>query len=167
MLLVVTTMTVVRLGGLDREVITEAPKSLLYRWQYWRATCDMIGDHPWFGCGLGNFKSYYTRYKAPEASETIADPHNFLLEIAATAGLPSLVLFLLGRCRFHDGLVAASRRVSCEQCADAGRGTRVDFARAPYMRVWWWDSCWRFRPVGRVESHPIPCSWGPLCRPPE
>ena len=34
-------------------------------------------------------------YKVPEASETIADPHNFLLEIAATAGLPSLALFLL------------------------------------------------------------------------
>ncbi|MHB8970199.1 MAG: O-antigen ligase family protein [Pirellulaceae bacterium] len=94
-LAIVTTITVVRLGGLDREVITEAPKSLLYRLQYWRATCDMIGDHPWFGCGLGNFKAYYTRYKAPEASEEIADPHNFLLEIAATAGLPSLGLFLL------------------------------------------------------------------------
>ncbi len=55
----------------------------------------MIADHPWFGCGPGNFKSYYTRYKVPEASETIADPHNFLLEIAATAGVPALTLFLL------------------------------------------------------------------------
>ena len=78
----------------------------------------MIGDHPWFGCGPGNFQSYYTRYKVPEASETIADPHNFLLEIAATAGLPSLVLFLLAGVALA---VALWRRrdacASAEQCA--------------------------------------------------
>ncbi|MHB8954030.1 MAG: O-antigen ligase family protein [Pirellulaceae bacterium] len=94
-LLVVTIAAVARLGGLDREVITEAPKSLQYRVEYWRATCAMIRDYPWWGCGPGNFKAYYTRYKVPEASETIADPHNFLLEIAATAGLPALLLFLV------------------------------------------------------------------------
>ena len=33
------------------------------------------------------------RYKLPEASEVVSDPHNFLLEVAATAGLPALVLF--------------------------------------------------------------------------
>ncbi len=83
------------LGGLDRQVLTEAPKSLLYRLQYWRSTSEMIADHPWFGCGPGNFKEYYTQYKLPEASETVADPHNFLFEVAATAGLPALVLFSL------------------------------------------------------------------------
>jgi hypothetical protein len=81
-------------GGLDRQVITEAPKSLLYRMQYWRASVDMIVDYPALGCGPGNFKEYYTHYKAPEASESISDPHNFLLEIAATAGLPALLLFV-------------------------------------------------------------------------
>ncbi len=81
------------LGGLDREVVTEAPKSLLFRLQYWRATIGMVGDFPGLGCGPGNFKEYYTRYKLPEASETITDPHNFLLEVAATAGLPALVVF--------------------------------------------------------------------------
>jgi len=85
----------VRWGGLDREVITEAPKSLIYRMEYWRATGAMMADYPWFGCGPGNFQTYYTRYKAPQASETIADPHNFLLEIGATAGFPALVLFVL------------------------------------------------------------------------
>ncbi len=52
----------------------------------------MIFDHPLLGCGPGNFQQYYTFYKLPEASETVADPHNFLLEIAATAGLPALAL---------------------------------------------------------------------------
>ena len=32
----------VAMRALDREVITEAGKSLGYRWQYWRATADMI-----------------------------------------------------------------------------------------------------------------------------
>ncbi len=83
------------LGGLDRQVLTEAPKSLGYRLQYWRATVALIAEHPWFGCGPGNFKEFYTQYKLPEASEPVSDPHNFLLEVAATGGLPALLLFLL------------------------------------------------------------------------
>ncbi len=83
------------LGAWDRQVLTEAPKSLLYRFQYWRATSALIADHPWFGCGPGNFQQYYTQYKLPEASETVADPHNLLFEIAGTAGLPALAFFLL------------------------------------------------------------------------
>ncbi len=77
------------LGGLDREVLTEAPKSLGYRLQYWQATWGMIREFPWFGCGPGNFGDHYTAYKLPEASEEIADPHNFLLEVWATAGTPA------------------------------------------------------------------------------
>lgn len=81
-------------GGVDREVLTEAPKSLRYRFQYWRSAAALIADHPWWGCGPGNFKDYYTQYKLPAASETIAEPHNFLVEVAATAGLPALLAFL-------------------------------------------------------------------------
>jgi hypothetical protein len=81
-------------GVWDRLVVTETPKSLLYRFQYWEATAAMIADHPWFGCGPGNFQHYYTAYKLPEASESIADPHNLFLEVAATAGLPSLLVFV-------------------------------------------------------------------------
>lgn len=82
-------------GGLDRAVLTEAPKSLGYRFQYWESSAAMIADHPWWGCGPGNFKDYYTQYKLPEASETIAEPHNFLVEVTATAGIPALIAFLL------------------------------------------------------------------------
>ncbi len=78
-------------GVWDRLVLTETPKSVLYRLQYWQATAHMIGDHPWFGCGPGNFQHYYTAYKAPEASESIADPHNLFFEVAATAGVPALL----------------------------------------------------------------------------
>lgn len=73
-------------GKLDAEVLTEASKSLGYRWEYWQSTLDMIGDYPVLGIGPGDFQNYYTTYKLPQASEEIRDPHNFLLEVWATAG---------------------------------------------------------------------------------
>jgi len=79
------------LGGLDWEVLLEAPKSLAYRFQYWQATLQMIAERPLLGCGPGNFQYTYTAYMLPEASEEIADPHNFLLEVWATAGTPAAI----------------------------------------------------------------------------
>jgi len=99
--LAVITGTAIGIGGLDLEVFSEAPKSLRYRFEYWQATWQLIADHPWFGCGLGNFQEYYLQYKLPQASEEIKDPHNFLLETWATGGIPAsialigmLILFL-------------------------------------------------------------------------
>ncbi|MDA1054725.1 MAG: O-antigen ligase family protein [Planctomycetota bacterium] len=81
-------------GGLDLLVLTESSKSLLYRVQYWQASVAMIADAPWFGCGPGNFQQSYQVYKLPEASETVSDPHNFLVEIWSTAGTPAMLTFL-------------------------------------------------------------------------
>ena len=75
-------------------VLGRASKSFGYRLQYWQSTLQMIADHPLVGCGPGNFQESYTQYKLPEASEEIADPHNFLLEIWATAGTPAALAFL-------------------------------------------------------------------------
>ncbi|MCS7237091.1 MAG: O-antigen ligase family protein [Thermoguttaceae bacterium] len=82
------------LVGWDWQVLAEAPKSLGYRLQYWIATLELIADRPIFGCGPGNFQVVYTRYMLPEASEVIADPHNFVLELMASAGVPAGCLFL-------------------------------------------------------------------------
>jgi len=78
-------------GGLDRQVFTEAPKSLQYRLQYWIATSRMIRDHLLFGIGPGQFRSHYLFYKLPQASEEIADPHNLFLDVAANGGLMALM----------------------------------------------------------------------------
>ena len=94
-LFVLIGLGVVVAGGLDAEVLSEAPKTLLYRFQYWRSTAAMIADHPILGVGPGRFQSFFTRYKLPEASETVSDPHNFLLEIWATAGTPALLALLV------------------------------------------------------------------------
>jgi len=81
-------------GGLQRQAISEARKSLGYRLQYWQSTMRMIGNRPLTGCGPGNFQDAYTVYKLPTASEEVADPHNFLLEVWATAGTPAMLALL-------------------------------------------------------------------------
>jgi O-antigen ligase len=81
-------------GIFDIDIVAQAGRSLAFRMEYWRATTAMIFDYPLWGIGVGNFQEYYTAYKLPQASETIADPHNFLLEIAANAGVPALLLFV-------------------------------------------------------------------------
>jgi hypothetical protein len=82
-------------GVFDWLMVIEAPKSLLYRLEYWQSTLAMITDHPWLGCGPGNFQQYYPLYKLPEASETIGDPHNFLMEIWATTGTLGVLVFVV------------------------------------------------------------------------
>lgn len=80
--------------GVDWEVLSESLKSFSYRLEYWRSSAAMVADHPWLGVGPGNFKEHYARYQLPQASETVADPHNFLLELAANAGLPAVAAWL-------------------------------------------------------------------------
>jgi len=88
---VVLGLIAVAAKGLDAEVLSESPKSVLYRIEYWRATAALIADEPLFGVGPGNFQERYVSYKLPQASETVADPHNFLLEVWSTAGTPALL----------------------------------------------------------------------------
>ncbi len=106
-------------GALDRQVFTEAGKSLGYRLQYWRATGRMIVDSPWFGCGPGQFQNTYTHYKLPEASETVADPHNFLLEVWGTAGTPAAVALLLVLSIFAWRVLRFGELSACEPARDA------------------------------------------------
>lgn len=76
-------------GLLDKQVLTEARMSLGVRWEYWQSTWAMLGDHPWWGCGAGNYQNYYAAYKLPQASEMVADPHNWFFEMSANAGWPA------------------------------------------------------------------------------
>ncbi|WP_417380434.1 O-antigen ligase family protein [Gimesia sp.] len=85
-------------GGFDAAVLTEAPKSLQYRIEYWTATWDVIQENPIWGTGPGNFRSHYLKFKLPGSSEEIADPHNFILDIWANAGLIALAGLLLILC---------------------------------------------------------------------
>lgn len=79
----------------DPLVFLEATKSFQYRVEYWVATGKMIADHLLTGVGLGQFQSHYTWYKLPQASETIADPHNWILEILATTGIGGFLVWCM------------------------------------------------------------------------
>jgi len=68
--------------------------SMLVRWQYWHASWQMYADHPLTGVGPGNFGDFYTHYKPPAASESVADPHNFPLSILTQYGPLGLLGFL-------------------------------------------------------------------------
>ncbi len=81
-------------GGFDRQVISEAPKSLAYRWQYWAGSWEVVKTHPWLGTGPGNFRQHYLHFKLPEASEEIADPHNWILDLWVSGGLLGLLGFV-------------------------------------------------------------------------
>jgi tetratricopeptide (TPR) repeat protein len=87
-------LTVAVVSALPRELVGRAATSFGYRLQYWQSSLRMIADHPLIGCGPGNFQNAYVHYKLPEASEEVADPHNFLLEIGVTAGTPAALAFL-------------------------------------------------------------------------
>ncbi len=78
-------------GGLDRLVLTEAPKSLGYRWEYWTASVRVLVDHPLFGTGPGNFRQHYLQHKLPGSSEEVLDPHNQFLDVWACGGLLAVV----------------------------------------------------------------------------
>ena len=45
----------------------------------------------WWGVGPGNFAGPYLKYKLPQSSEEILDPHNLFLEVWATGGFWALL----------------------------------------------------------------------------
>lgn len=84
-------------GAVDRQDLVEAPKSLQYRLQYWAGAWQIIREHPWLGCGPGNYRPAYQQVKWPEASEDVADPHNLVFDVWANAG-PLALIGLLWLC---------------------------------------------------------------------
>lgn len=81
-------------GALDIEVISEAPKSFQYRIEYWTGSWQVILDHPLLGTGPGNFRDHYLKHKLPYSSEEIADPHQFVLDVTANAGITGLLALI-------------------------------------------------------------------------
>ena len=79
-------------GRLDWKVVTGSTQSLAFRFQYWSASTKLAADAPILGIGPGNFQDRYTLYKPPEASETIADPHNWIMEVVTSFGITGLLL---------------------------------------------------------------------------
>jgi len=58
------------------------------------AGAGMMGDHPFFGVGIGNYKEHYLRYTNDERGLP-RSAHNSYLAIGAEMGVPALLAFLL------------------------------------------------------------------------
>jgi len=79
----------------------DAAGSLSLRVIFWRNTLEMVGDHPWFGVGLGNFKLLYPLYhRAVVVDWTFDEEHQLLkvhndhLQCLAETGLVGLLAWL-------------------------------------------------------------------------
>ncbi|MFH1259391.1 MAG: O-antigen ligase family protein [Elusimicrobiota bacterium] len=59
---------------------------------WWQGALRMIGEHPWFGVGLGGFGRLYLKYKTAGLNSTYA--HNFYLQLASEIGIIGLLIFL-------------------------------------------------------------------------
>ncbi len=78
----------------NREWFEQAPASLAFRFQYWRASWQMVLEYPWFGVGPGNFQSLYERFRELSTTEQIAEPHNLFIETLASGGFVALALLV-------------------------------------------------------------------------
>jgi hypothetical protein len=110
---------------LDPQVLTQTMKSLRVRGEYWRSTWGVITDAAptfWWGVGPGNFPGAYLKYKLPEASEEIVDPHNLLLEVWATGGVLAVACLLAALAWGFWNLLGPASRM--ENAADADHSRR-------------------------------------------
>ncbi len=105
--------------------------SLNFRWQYWTASADLIGDHWLTGVGRENFGREYLRYKTLDSPEEVANPHNLLVHAAAEWGMFGLagVCALLVGATWPSG--RASRTVAHEAPDDVPGGGAVGRAVPP------------------------------------
>lgn len=69
--------------------------SLAFRWEYWKGAAAVITDHPLTGVGRENFQTYYVRYKTPQATEEVRNPHDVWVGLLAELGPLGLIGGLL------------------------------------------------------------------------
>ena len=75
--------------------VTDANFAVVERAAHWQAAVAMFADHPWTGVGIGNYAVAYERYALPRWPEALGHAHNYYLNIAAEAGLPGLIAYML------------------------------------------------------------------------
>ncbi len=61
----------------------------------WRATTELIKDHPITGVGLGAYQLAYTRYDQSSGVQRVEQTHNDYLQIVADAGLIGGIIALI------------------------------------------------------------------------
>lgn len=65
------------------------------RLRIWSTVPQIVGDHPVFGVGVGNFAEYSFRYGLSEGGEPFGHAHNVGLTVLAEQGIPGALLLLV------------------------------------------------------------------------
>ena len=69
-----------------------------YRFLIWRISLPSIWNNPWFGTGPDTFYPYATvdtwQYYYDATGDIAASAHNRFMQIAATSGIPALIIYL-------------------------------------------------------------------------
>jgi O-antigen ligase len=69
--------------------------AVVERMAHWQAGWEMFRDYPFLGVAPGNYPAVYDRYYIPPWKEPLGHAHNYYLNMAAEAGVPGLLSFLL------------------------------------------------------------------------
>ena len=97
-------------------------------------TMAMLADHPLMGAGPGGFQTMYLAYRLPIASESIADPHNFLFETLAAGGIVAgLLLAML--------VFACARQWKLTSVAEGNAETADGDEQVPLWSARWIARC--------------------------
>jgi hypothetical protein len=107
--------------------------SLTFRWQYWKASSELIADHALTGVGRENFGRHYLRYKSIQSPEEVANPHNLFVQAAAdwgVLGLVGIIMMVVGASR----VLLFSPDAASSRVAPLKRGPGEE--ATPVLYVW-------------------------------
>jgi probable O-glycosylation ligase (exosortase A-associated) len=102
-----------RVGTISTASATD--ESAQMRFDSWRVSGQIIGDHPFFGVGPRNMLQVYDRYSQ---SENIRMAHNSFLQMGVDGGAPAL-LFLVSLIGLSLWRLWRSRRILQERAPDS------------------------------------------------
>lgn len=93
------------LTPLRADTYRDEMSSMTYRFNGWRGSLRIIGEHPVFGVGYSwkIFERIYPAYAVPEEVQNKPHAHNNFLEIAIETGIPGAIGFAI----FQIGLIGA------------------------------------------------------------
>jgi hypothetical protein len=103
--------------------------SLDFRWQYWRVSGQMFGEHWYSGVGPENFGDSYLGYKSIANAEEVKNPHNALVQFATEYGLPGLLGLVL--VLFGGATAYARAMIDADQVHEADRANKSDWPIVP------------------------------------
>jgi O-antigen ligase len=108
-------LSAVGLGNVSFDSVSNANFSAVERAAHWLAGVRMFAAHPLLGVGIGNYSAAYPLYHPRGWYASLEHAHNYLINIAAEAGVVGLAAYLL--------LAGSALWYSCAAIWVSSRGT--------------------------------------------